>query len=116
MFNNALQPLNTYWDEKMHNGIQVTSVGISASAENSNNSKTAVKGIFDTSLARIQEDGDLLLLVNKWKFYLKNMDHRLEIELNIQKGIISNLTCACYKNEPSTTEHKTSIIVIIIFA
>ena len=88
MFNNALESLDAYWDEKLHNGIQVTSEGISTSAENSDNNNTAVKRIFDTSLARIQEDGDLLLLVNNWKFYLQNMDHRLEIELSIQKGII----------------------------
>ena len=65
---------------------------------------TAIKGNFDTSLARIQDDGELLLLMDKWRFiYVQHMDHSLEMVV-FRRGSCGNLTCACQQNQVSASD------------
>jgi hypothetical protein len=102
VFANAIQALNSYWNNKVHDGFRVSSL---AGSDNSDcaSEYTAVKCMFNSSLRRIKEDSQMEALLEKWRFYVKHMDRRNGMVV-IRRYACGNQDCSCFKCPISANE------------
>ena len=78
VFSNALDVLDGYWNGKIHDGFQVTSVGVKE-GENVHfvpplKDFDAVKEMQKSSLRTIRRDTAKSKLLHEWQYYVKHMD------------------------------------------